>query len=168
MWAFVPRTLPQQRLPLYPDWLWNGSSLAAGFGSGRKVRHSRASDDQEVNESFFLVTIICARVASFPSAGIMLTARLPSHSSELSTSADAASCSERTPSVALSQGCAGSTWSCAVSCWPCATGRCLSRAASGPAACVAPVPRWTAWRSDSMKRDRREERIGRNVVGDGI
>lgn len=87
----------------------------------------------------------------FPSAGTMLTARLPSHSSELSTSADAASCSERTPSVALSQGCAGSTWSCAVSCWPYATGPCLSRAASGPAACVAPVPHWTAWRSDSKK-----------------
>lgn len=49
------------------------------------------------------------RLAARVSAGTMLTARLPSHSSELSTSADAASCSERTPSVALSRLCAGST-----------------------------------------------------------
>lgn len=168
MWAFVSQDSAPAAASSLPrvivEWQQFGSRFWQWTQGKTQPRTWRPGSEWVI----FLVTIICARVASFPFAGIMLTARLPSHSSELSTSADAASCSETTPSVALSQGCAGSTWSCAVSCWPCATGRCLSRAASGPAACVAPVPRWTAWRSDSMKRDSREERIGRNVVGDGI
>lgn len=40
LFFFFYRKLPRQWIPLYPECLWNGSSLAAGFGSGRKVRLS--------------------------------------------------------------------------------------------------------------------------------
>lgn len=45
--VYPDRNLPWQWLPLYPEFLWNGSSLAAGFGSGRKVRLSQAAGFKE-------------------------------------------------------------------------------------------------------------------------
>lgn len=88
---------------------------------------------------------------SLSSSGTMLTAHLRSPSSARSTSAGAASCSVRMPSVALSRGCAGSTCVCAVSCSPCVTGLSQSRAASEPAVCAVPAPHWIAWRLGQLE-----------------
>lgn len=96
----------------------------------------------------------------FFSLGTMLTAHLRSPSSARSTSAGAASCSARMPSVALSRGCAGSICVCAVSCSPCVMGLCQSRAASEPAVCAVPAPHWIAWRLGAF---RNREKGSRNA-----
>lgn len=44
--CYFDRNLPWQWIPLYPECLCNGSSLAAGFGSGRKVRLNHAAQQQ--------------------------------------------------------------------------------------------------------------------------
>ena len=105
---------------------------------------------------FDLSCVVCATV----SAGTMLTARPPSPSSARSTSDAAVSCCVRTPSAALSQGCASSTCAYAASCWPCDTGPCPSRAASRLAACAAPAPRWTAWRLGPHRERESDREMG--------
>ena len=44
---FFTGSCPVQWIPLYPECLWNGSCLAAGFGSGRKVRPDRVAQPQQ-------------------------------------------------------------------------------------------------------------------------
>lgn len=107
---------------------------------------------------YCLFSVFLPFLSSF--SGTMLTAHLRSPSSARSTSAGAASCSVRMPSVALSRGCAGSICVCAVSCSPCVTGLCQSRAASEPAVCAVPAPHWIAWRLGAF---RNREKGSRNV-----
>lgn len=107
---------------------------------------------------------MCYIILSF--SGTMLTAHLRSPSSAHSTSAGAASCSARMPSVALSRGCAGSICVCAVSCSPCVTGLCQSRAASEPAVCAVPAPHWIAWRLGAFRnKERGFEKCGLGILG---